>query len=388
MNNMKIVYCTDTISRMGGIEIITIVKANALAAIPGNQVWIALSDNQYPAIMKLQNVSVLDLAVHYYEKDYRGYWHAIMDLWEKRKIHRKRLEMLLNDINPDIVISTGMAGKHFIPGMKLKSHPVLIMELHSSKHFGVEAARGWREWMFAKLGEYYNELCVYKKYDQIVVLTEAEKTGSWANRDRVIVIPNPITKQEAEHSICTSKRAVSAGRLLWIKNYESLVNIWAKVVRRHPDWTLQIWGTGYERENLERQIERLGMKNHVLLMGYTSEVQEQMAKASLFVLTSRTEGFSLVTIEAMSVGIPAVAYDCPGGLRYVLKDGETGFFVPMNDEDAFVEKVCMLIENEELRKTMGQAALKEVEQYRIEKITQRWMELFQELLDKKRGTKT
>ena len=120
-------------------------------------------------------------------------------------------------------------------------------------------------------------------------------------------------------------------------------------------------------------------------MGYTSEVQEQMAKASLFVLTSRTEGFSLAAIEAMSVGIPAVVYNCPGGIRYVVKDGETGYLVPMDDEDAFAEKVCTLIENEDLRRTMGQAALKEVEQYRIENITQRWMDLFQELLDKKRG---
>ena len=118
-------------------------------------------------------------------------------------------------------------------------------------------------------------------------------------------------------------------------------------------------------------------------MGYTSEVQEQMAKASLFVLTSRTEGFSLVTIEAMSVGIPAVVYNCPGGIRYVVKDGETGYLVPMDDEDAFAEKVCTLIENENLRMRMGQSSLQEVEQYRIEKIAEQWMVLFKELVRNK-----
>ena len=129
----------------------------------------------------------------------------------------------------------------------------------------------------------------------------------------------------------------------------------------------------------------MGLKNHVFLMGYTPEVQEQMAKASLFVLTSRTEGFSLALLEAMSVGIPSVAYNCPGGIRYALKDGKTGYLVPMEDEDAFAEKVCELIEDEELRKRMSSVALKEVEQYRMKNIIPRWMELFQELLAKKRG---
>ena len=81
---MKIVYCTNRIYKMGGLEIITIVKANALAEIPGNQVWIALADNSYPTIKRLKKVSVLDLAVHYYAEDNQGYWHAIMDLQKNK----------------------------------------------------------------------------------------------------------------------------------------------------------------------------------------------------------------------------------------------------------------------------------------------------------------
>lgn len=124
----------------------------------------------------------------------------------------------------------------------------------------------------------------------------------------------------------------------------------------------------------------MNLMNHVFLMGYTPDVQEQMAQASIFVLTSRTEGFSLVAIEAMSVGIPAVVYNCPGGIRYVVKDSVTGYLVPMDDEDTFAQKICTLIENENLRIKMGQASLQEVEQYRIEKIAEQWMGLFEELV--------
>lgn len=382
---MKIVYCTDNIYYLGGIELVTIAKANALAEIPGNQVWIAVADNKYSAITRLKRVSVLDLAVHYYENDGKGYWRDLLDLWKKRKYHRQRLEQMLNDINPDVVISTGLSARNFLAKIKLKSNPVYIREIHFARLYRQQHASSMIGVLYAKYSEIRDYNFAIKDYDKIVVLTEAEKTGAWANWDKVTVIPNPIIRQEKNHSQCTNKVAVTAARLVWAKNLESLINIWSKIVQRHPDWTLQIWGDGPEEKHLKEQINRMDLINHVFLMGYTPDAQEQMAKASLFVMTSRTEGFSLVAIEAMSVGIPSVVYDCPGGISYVLKDGKTGYLVPMDDEDAFVEKVCTLIENEELRKAMGQLALREVGQYRIEKITQRWMELFQELLDKKRG---
>lgn len=385
---MKIVYCTDSVYRMGGIELVTIAKANALAAIPGNQVWIALADNSHSAITRLSKVSVLDLAVHYYENDGKGFWLDTMDFWKKRRFHRHRLEQMLNDINPDVVISTGLSTRYFLTELKIQSNPVFIREMHFTRLYRQHHARGFRKSFFARISEMRDYGFAIKKFDKIVVLTEADKTGSWKNWNKVTVMPNPLIKQAKEHSVGTNKVAITASRWVWAKNYDSLIYIWAKVVQRHPDWVLQIWGEGPEENHLRELVDKMGLMNHVFLMGSTHNVQEQMAKASLFVLTSRTEGFSLVAIEAMSVGIPAVVYNCPGGIRYVVKDGETGFLVPMDDEDAFVEKVCTLIENENLRRTMGQAALKEVEQYRIEKITQRWMDLFQELLDKKRGKRS
>lgn len=384
---MKIVYCTDIIYKMGGLEIITIIKANALAEIPGNQVWIALADNRYSAIVRLKKVSVLDLAVHYYEEDDRSYFHAIMDLRKKRRYHRERLEQMLNDINPDVVISTGLSAKQFLPKMKINSNPVFIMELHSSRHLAMHQAQRWYQKFVAKLGELYNNRFTYKRYDRIVVLTEAEKVGAWAKFKNITVMPNPLIKPAPKQSTGQAKIAITAARFEWIKNYESLINIWAKVILRHPGWILQLWGQGPDEGRLREQIERMGLQHHVLMMGYTSEVQEKMSEASIFVLTSRSEGFSISTIEAMSVGIPTVVYNCPGGLPYVVKDGVTGYLVPLNDENAYVETVCKLIENEELRRTMGRAAFKESVQYKLDGVIQRWMKLFQELLEKKRGTK-
>lgn len=385
---MRIVYCIDTIDRLGGIEQITIAKVNALARIDGNDVWLVLANNGEAARTKLKNVSVIDLEIHYYENDTQsGYICALIDYLKKRCLHRKRLRVMLDSINPDVVVSTGMSDKNFLPTFKLRSNPVFIREVHFSQFYRSEQAYSVCERLIAKVGETLDYRWAIKKYDKIVVLTEADKTGLWEKWDKVTIMPDPITKEVKIQSTCRSKIAITAGRLMRVKNQDALINIWAKVIQRHPDWTLQIWGEGPQRDSLIKQIKRLRLENHVFLMGYTPDVQEQMAKASLFVLTSQTEGFSLVTLEAMSVGVPAVVYNCPGGIRYVVKDGETGFLVPLNDGEAFVEKVCMLIENDELRRKMGQTALCESDQYKIEKITQLWMTLFQELLVEKRDIK-
>ena len=386
---MKIAYCTDTINRLGGIEVVTLAKANALAALPGTQVWIVVASNERSSLTRLYKANILDLAVRYYENDSKGgYWHALFDYMRKRKIHRQRLEEALNDIQPDVVISTGTSMKFALPKFKLKSNPVLIRELHYSRHYRLETASSLRAWFMAFVGEFYDYHISIKKYDKIVVLTEADKSGSWATWDKVVAIPNPITHASDNLSAGTEKVVVTAGRLAFSKNYVAMINAWRKVVDRHPDWSLHIWGSGAMQATLEQHIKSLGLTDHVILKGFSSTVTDEMAKASLFISTSVSEGFSLATLEAMSVGIPTVVYNCPGGIRYVVKDGETGYLVKMNDEDAFVEKLCALIENEELRKMMGRAALKEAQQYRVEKIVQRWMELFQELLEKKRGTKT
>ena len=385
--NMKIVYCIDFIYTFGGVEIVTILKANALAKIPGNQVWLVVTDNKFSTITKQAQVSVIDLAVHYYQHDGEGFWHAVMDNIRMRKIHQKKLQEILNEIEPDIVISTGRLTKFFLPTLKIHSNPVFIREIHTAKHYKMQDARVWKEKLVAEVGEIYDYGWKIKRYDKIVVLTDAEKTGSWEHWNKVAVIPNPLTHVPKQASTLENKIVITAGRLVRTKNFSSLINAWAKVVERHPDWELQIWGVGDLQEQLKNQIKQMGLTESAHLMGYSTEILNEFSKASIFVSSSISEGFSLATLEAMSVGVPTVVYECPGGISHLVKNRVTGYLVPLNDEKALAERVCTLIEDEGLRRTMGQAALKESEKYKLDSIIQRWMALFQELLAEKRGTK-
>lgn len=381
---MKIVYCLDTIYQLSGMDIVTMTKAEALAEIPGNQVWVVAAGNPHSLVHRMKKASMIDLNIHYYEHDHEGLFRSIMDLQEKRKQHRQKLNDFLENVAPDVVISTGALTKYFLPTLKLSSNPIFVREQHSDRHYNLHSANSLFKKILALYGEFYDYYWNSRAYDMIAVLTEREKEGIWKKWKKVIVIPNPITHQLGLKSGCNTKIVVSAGRLARMKNFSALVNIWAKVVLRHPDWVLQIWGVGSEEAALKVQIQQLGLRKHVFLMGYTEEISKEMSKGSIMVLTSLSESFSLVTLEAMALGLPTVVYNCPGGISHIVKDGLTGYLVQMNDEDAFVERVCQLIEDENLRKKMGKAAQKESEQYEVGSIVHRWMELFQEVLSQKR----
>ncbi len=378
---MKIVYCINSVSLLGGMEKVTLVKANALAKIPGNEVWIVITDVIGDPLIPLEGVHLVNLDVRYYDQNV-----GFLDLFRKRQLHKKRLTECLNSIMPDIVISTGKDEKSFIPSLHLKSKPVVVREMHLAKHYLSIIAENWKWKILAWGREIYDYHWKIKGYDCIVLLTEEDRQNNWRGWSNVSVIPNPITATYEKKSNCTAHTAIAIGRLTEQKDFSALIRIWKKVVERYPDWQLEIWGKGEMEMALRQQIEELRLKDKVLLKGFTSETLQKMSLASMYLLSSKYEGLPLVMVEAMSVGLPAVSYMCPTGPKDILDDGKTGFLIPNGNEDAFVEKVCKLIEDEELRQKMGQKALKESEKYRIERIIQRWMELFQQLLVRKRKT--
>lgn len=377
---MKIVYCTESLCRFGGIERGTIFRANALANVDGNEVWVCVTDAQAPPIMPLdERVHLVDLEVRFYEP-----YTSIRTLWSKRKLHKQKLEEVINDICPDVVIAPDKAGRRILPFLKYQHRPVLIRELRSEKHHRLHTAVGWRNKAICLISEWMDYTFIVPRYDCLVVLTEEEKLRNWKNNSKVVIMPNFLMENLDRKSDCKNKVAIAIGRLHRQKNFKSAVNIWAKVVERHSDWVLQIWGAGEEEQALRQHIAQLGLEGKVCLMGYAEKPLERLADASIYMLTSIMEGLPNVLMEAMSEGLPSVSYTCPTGPLDLIEDGCTGFLVKPGDEQTFAERVCQLIEQPELRCTMGQAALQASERYRPAPIVERWMRLFQRLVEEKR----
>lgn len=380
---MKIVYCANSICYLGGIERVTIVKANALAAVESNDVYVVVTDNQrnFRVSPLSPNVHLIDLRVNYFEDDWKSRWHSLESTFVKRRWHKRRLTEVLREIQPDIVVSVGHSEKYFLP--TIRGRWKTVREIHFASNYRMLEANTGLQKLVAKANTAYDLDYKVWRYDKIVLLTEEDKDLNWKASPKVTVIPNPLTFQIPDAlSPLSAKRFIAAGRLTAQKNFASLIRAFSLVAKRHPDWTLDIYGEGGEKHSLQQQIERCQMTNNIFLRGYTSDIREKMLEASGYVLSSRFEGFGLVLIEAMSCGLPVVSYTCPCGPKDVVTDGSDGFLVPVDDEKALADRMCRLIEDGDLRRRMGQAARGSSERYNIDVIVEKWMSLFCSLLKK------
>ena len=381
---MKIVYCTDSICHPGGIQMVTIAKANALAKIPSNEVYIVVTDNKSKPLKPLGGVHVVDLGVNYYADDWRGFIYVLKGIFLKRRLHKRLLREKLNEIKPDVVISTGTSEKYFLPTLRVCSHPRFVREIHFYTGYRHVHATTLRDKLMSYIGDWYDYKWKIKAYDRIVVLTNEDRKKNWRDNAKVVVMPNPITTECGRLSNIEAKKAISMGRLVHVKNFSSLIRIWSEVAKKHPDWRLEIYGSGEQEAMLQLLIKSLGLEDKVLMMGYTSEALERMADASMYCLSSITEGFPLVLVEAMSVGLPVVSYACPTGPSDIIVDEDNGYLIPVGNEKMFADRICTLIEDKERRIRLGHKAKEMSEAYRVDVICTKWMQLFEELRKGKR----
>ena len=169
------------------------------------------------------------------------------------------------------------------------------------------------------------------------------------------------------------------GRVDSQKGYQYLDAIWRIVKKRHPDWRLDIYGEGAD---LSENQSLIPQGEHVYAHPQTLDILNKYKESSILVLTSVYEPFGLVMPEAMSCGIPVVAFDCPYGPSEIISDGKDGFLVDCYDVEAFANRLCMLIENEALRKQMGMYAAQSSLRFKKEVIMPQWNNLFKSLIVK------
>jgi glycosyltransferase involved in cell wall biosynthesis len=377
---MIIVYCIDSIHGVGGIQHVTMMKANALAEMEDNVVWILYADHSGKCSFPLSpKVHTIDLGINYYEDDWKSRWYVLKGILIRRRKHQKALKQALNEIQPDIVVSVGQSEKNLVPAIRGKW--ATVREFHFVRNYRKLVARSVFDRILA-LGGAFVEFFSLKKYDSIVTLTQEDLKRNWPHWKKVSVIPNPAQLSPAQASL-ESNRILAVGRLVYQKNFSSLIRAFALVAKRYPQWSLDIFGEGPERHLLSTLINALGLSEVVHLKGLNSKIQEIMPDYSVFTLTSIFEGFALVLIEAQSCGLPVVSYACPCGPRDIIRDGINGFLVPPGDETALAERICQLIEDENLRRKMGRLAAETAKRFGMDIIVHQWMDLFRSLTQKK-----
>lgn len=227
----------------------------------------------------------------------------------------------------------------------------------------------------------------YALLDAVTTVTEADarayRAGFRLPGVRIEAIPNSVPAPRIAPADGTGKWVVAAGRLHKVKRYDLLVRAFADVVAVRPDWRLRIYGsgdaTGNERRALLALIGELGLHNHVYLMGAVDPLEAEWPKGSIAAVTSDRESFGMTIVEAMRCGLPVVATDCPHGPREIIGDGSDGRLVPVGDRTALKDALLGLIEDDEVRRRFGRAALAASERFDPGRIAERHERLFTEL---------
>ncbi|MCF3103409.1 glycosyltransferase family 4 protein [Streptomyces roseoverticillatus] len=219
--------------------------------------------------------------------------------------------------------------------------------------------------------------------DALTTVSEADAATHRAMlpeaRTHIAALPNGVSAAAVEPSEGSAKLVVAAGRLIPVKRYGLLVDAFAEVVAERPDWRLRIYGRGPERTALRERIDELGLNENIALMGPHSPIETEWAKGSIAAVTSDFESFGMTIVEAMHCGVPVVATDCPQGPREIIEDGVDGLLVRPGDAGAIAEGLLKLIDDEELRRSMGRAARASAQRYAPAQIAERFEQIVREV---------
>ena len=353
---MKIMYVNQVFAAWGGFERVWTDKMNALSDIPDNEVCLVTTDqgtHQFPYPLN-QNVRHIDLGIrfvqHYQYLGLKRYWVYLKLL----RLFKRKMKALLEAERPDVLVSNASEFVDFL--LNCKGTVPLVVESHGTfdRPFHMQEMT-----VINRIKGYFRHKAL-KKAERIVALTHGD-AEQWKQ-----VNPN-----------VSIKRVIFVGRLDPQKGYQYLNDIWRIVEKRHPDWRLDIYGEGAD---LQENKSMIPQGQQVYPHAQTINILDKYKESSILVLTSVYEPFGLVMPEAMSCGIPVVAFDCPYGPSEIITDGTDGFLINCYDVEAFADKLCLLMENDALRKKMGQNAILSSQRFTKDKIVPQWISLFESLV--------
>lgn len=266
-------------------------------------------------------------------------------------------------INPDVIISTH-PNLEPVTVILFSFWKKRFLEHHIS---GELQGDRLRTWIIRRIKmPFYRQVCLTKG-------DAAEKEKYYCQK--AIVMPNPCKKIDIEPSTCLNKRVIIPARFNAQKGIKPFLPYWKDIEIDHPDWELHLFGEGVEKDDIEKIIKDDCYRT-VFVHPFTPNIIDEIANSSILLLPSMYEGFPTTLVEAMACGVPCVAFDCKYGPSDIIIDGEDGFLVEFKNYGQFIERIDMLMRDDELRCKMGRKARENIQRYNLNSIMQEWEELF------------
>ena len=383
---MKIAYTYPAFINVGGADKIIINKANYLAEKLGYEVYL-ITDSQNgldPFFPISSKVIHIDLGLNFFQQYQYPFYKRLWIYLKLMRQYKKGMVQLLDNIKPDILIST-FTRDASLASIYKQHTKITIAEVHTTKNNIRALPELRRKGGLYRIIAYYIERQLNasaKQYDEMVVLNTLEK-DLWASVRDVRVINNAVQIYPKERNPLSAKSAIFVGRAEYEKGPDNLIEVWKIVAKKHPNWTVRMFSTGAMLDSLKEKVKEYGIDKQVLFMPPTKDMEHEYMTSSMCIMTSRFEGFPVVLQEAMGCGLPCLSFNCPSGPRPIITDKEDGYLIDNGNIEAMALKVCELIEDDSLRKKLGHKAKENIARYSEERIMNQWKELFEELVNRR-----
>ena len=378
---MKLLYILKSFANKAGTERVFSDKINYLAQRGYDITLITYEQGSHSYAFPLSDlVHHVDLDTRFFKVSQQPLLKRPFYKYRLRRLFLCRFQQIVDEISPDVIICTTYSFPLLDIISSVKTNAYRIVESHVAC-FTIRKSFEYRlipvVSQLLKLYDAYQMSCL-KHFEKLIVLTEGDASEWRKYMPRVEVISNPVTfypEKVLTHEV-TKKRIICVGRLHVQKGFDMLIDAFSLIASRCPQWHIDIYGSGDDEVMLRQMIVDRNLEKRIIIHEPSDDIYKEYQTSDFLVLSSRYEGFGLVLAEAMSCGIPCVAFKCKYGPDDVLTDGDDGFLVENGNVKELAGKMLWMIEHKEERLRMGVKAREKAKKYQIDLIMKRWETLF------------